>query len=147
MRLVPGRRGLLTIHLEAVDHAITTKREEAVGQFDLFGDLDEADAGPGFGPALVVAIEEWDKPVLLSYEREMLGLYVSDNPLLGVEHVLATLVDASIAGLADPAAPSPQARTAAARALPRARVRATAALPVGESGRPAGDPSPAAGRP
>ena len=30
---------------------------------------------------------EWDKPTLLGFEREMLGLYVSDHPLLGVEHV------------------------------------------------------------
>jgi DNA polymerase-3 subunit alpha len=96
------RRGLITIHLEAVDHAITTKREEAIGQFDLFGGGDEVDDSPGFGPSLVVAVEEWDKAVLLAFEREMLGLYVSDHPLLGVEAALAALVDTSIAGLADP---------------------------------------------
>ena len=32
---------------------------------------------------------EWDKKVLLQFEREMLGLYVSDHPLLGLEHILA----------------------------------------------------------
>src|SRR5580693_1882046 len=32
---------------------------------------------------------EWDKKTLLNFEREMLGLYVSDHPLLGVEHILA----------------------------------------------------------
>ena len=32
---------------------------------------------------------EWDKTTLLAVEREMLGLYVSDHPLFGVEHVLA----------------------------------------------------------
>ena len=31
---------------------------------------------------------EWDKKVLLQFEREMLGLYVSDHPLFGLEHVL-----------------------------------------------------------
>ena len=31
---------------------------------------------------------EWEKPTLLGFEREMLGLYVSDHPLLGLEHVL-----------------------------------------------------------
>ena len=36
-----------------------------------------------------IPIGEWDKSVLLAYEREMLGLYVSDHPLFGVEHVLA----------------------------------------------------------
>ena len=36
---------------------------------------------------------EWDKKVLLQFEREMLGLYVSDHPLFGVEHVLAGAAD------------------------------------------------------
>jgi DNA polymerase-3 subunit alpha len=39
--------------------------------------------------------------VLLAYEREMLGLYVSDHPLLGVEHVLAAVTDCSVAAVAD----------------------------------------------
>jgi DNA polymerase-3 subunit alpha len=39
--------------------------------------------------------------MLLSYEREMLGLYVSDHPLLGVEHVLRANTDMSISELVD----------------------------------------------
>ena len=42
---------------------------------------------------------EWDKSVLLNFEREMLGLYVSDHPLLGVEHILRTAAEVSIADL------------------------------------------------
>ena len=38
---------------------------------------------------LVIPVGEWDKAVLLGYEREMLGLYVSDHPLFGIEHVIA----------------------------------------------------------
>jgi DNA polymerase-3 subunit alpha len=45
--------------------------------------------------------EEWDKATLLNYEREMLGLYVSDHPLLGVEGVLRSNSDISISELAD----------------------------------------------
>ena len=37
---------------------------------------------------------EWDKKVLLQFEREMLGLYVSDHPLFGLEHILAQAADA-----------------------------------------------------
>ena len=36
---------------------------------------------------------------MLALEREMLGLYVSDHPLIGVAHVLAAQVDSSIAEL------------------------------------------------
>ena len=42
---------------------------------------------------------EWDKATLLAFEREMLGLYVSDHPLFGIEHVLAQHADTSIAAL------------------------------------------------
>jgi DNA polymerase-3 subunit alpha len=42
---------------------------------------------------------EWDKQTLLSFEREMLGLYVSDHPLFGLEHVLTQHADTSIAVL------------------------------------------------
>jgi DNA polymerase-3 subunit alpha len=37
--------------------------------------------------------------MLLAYEREMLGLYVSDHPLFGIEHVLAAAVDCPISAL------------------------------------------------
>ena len=48
-----------------------------------------------------IPMGEWDKAVLLAYEREMLGLYVSDHPLLGVEHVLAAAVDCPVSAIAD----------------------------------------------
>jgi DNA polymerase-3 subunit alpha len=50
---------------------------------------------------LDIPTEEWDKATLLNYEREMLGLYVSDHPLLGVEGVLRSNSDISISELAD----------------------------------------------
>ena len=49
--------------------------------------------------AVPVPDVEWDKSILLGFEREMLGLYVSDHPLLGVEHILASAADASVADL------------------------------------------------
>ncbi|HVA59929.1 MAG TPA: DNA polymerase III subunit alpha [Mycobacteriales bacterium] len=93
------RRGLLQIHADALDACLETKRAEAIGQYDLFGtDPAEGPAG-GLAPDIAIPLGEWDKPVLLAYEREMLGLYVSDHPLLGVEHLLAEAVDCSVASL------------------------------------------------
>src|SRR4051794_35257396 len=92
------RQGLLRVHADAVDACMDTKRNEAVGQFDLFGSTGEEDAKP-FGLDLQIPIIEWEKTTLLAYEREMLGLYVSDHPLFGIEHVLAAAVDCSIAAL------------------------------------------------
>ena len=92
------RRALLAIHEQAVDQYVDIKRNEAIGQDSLFGGL-EADDG-GFGVNVVVPdIEEWDKQTLLGHEREMLGLYVSDHPLTGLEHVLANAADCTIGQL------------------------------------------------
>jgi len=90
------RRGLVAVHAEAVDAVLETKRAEAIGQFDLFGSSDDEQT-QGFGVDLTVPVGEWDKHILLTHEREMLGLYVSDHPLFGVEHVLAASVDCSVA--------------------------------------------------
>jgi DNA polymerase III subunit alpha len=89
------RKGLALIHEQAVDSVIDIKRNEAIGQDSLFGGDEEADA------AFEVAIPdtEWDKKTLLNFEREMLGLYVSDHPLLGIEHVIAKDTDVSVAEL------------------------------------------------
>jgi DNA polymerase-3 subunit alpha len=92
------RKGLMTIHLEAIDSVIETKRAEAIGQFDLFGGENISDVA---GLDIEIPAIEWDKTTLLSFEREMLGLYVSDHPLLGVEHVLRSHTDMSISSLLD----------------------------------------------
>jgi DNA polymerase III subunit alpha len=93
------RKGLALIHEQAVDSVIDIKRNEAIGQDSLFGGDEEAEA------AFEVAIpdSEWDKKTRLNFEREMLGLYVSDHPLLGVEHILARDTDVSLAELMSPA--------------------------------------------
>jgi len=94
------RRGLLQVHAEALDACMETKRAEAIGQFDLFGaGEDDAVTAVGGGFSVAIPVGEWEKAILLGYEREMLGLYVSDHPLFGVEHVLAAAADSTVAGL------------------------------------------------
>ena len=94
-----SRKGLMMIYLEAIDAVSETKRAEAIGQFDLFGIETSATAVTGL--AIDIPLGEWEKSMLLSYEREMLGLYVSDHPLLGVEHILRAAADMPISQLAD----------------------------------------------
>ncbi|MGY1435088.1 DNA polymerase III subunit alpha [Streptomyces reniochalinae] len=95
------RKGLTAQFEPMIDNVVQVKRKEAEGQFDLFGDLggDTEDSGPGFGLDVQFTEEEWDKTYLLAQEREMLGLYVSDHPLFGLEHVLNDKADAAIAQL------------------------------------------------
>ncbi|HEY1639082.1 MAG TPA: DNA polymerase III subunit alpha [Streptosporangiaceae bacterium] len=97
------RRGLMLIHEQAVDSVIDVKRNEAFGQDSLFGDADSASAFEVPVPA-----GEWPKPAVLAFEREMLGLYVSDHPLLGREQALAAVTDCTVAELVG-SAPHPPA--------------------------------------
>lgn len=93
------RRALLTCVEEAVDAVVALKKQEAVGQFDLFGGS-EVSVGTGEG-AVIPELPEWDKKVKLDHEREMLGLYVSDHPLSGLEHVLERAADTTVLRLMD----------------------------------------------
>jgi DNA polymerase-3 subunit alpha len=94
------RKGLVLIHELAIDTVIDVKRNEAIGQDSLFGGDAEIEATF----EVPVPDGEWDKATVLGFEREMLGLYVSDHPLLGVEHILAAATDCSIAQLLGSAA-------------------------------------------
>ena len=96
-----SRKGLMSIYLEAIDSVLEEKRAQAIGQFDLFGGANEISVNGIATLALEVSDQEWEKALLLAYEREMLGLYVSDHPLLGVEHVLRSATDTTISQILD----------------------------------------------
>jgi DNA polymerase-3 subunit alpha len=96
-----SRRGLMMVYLEALDSISETKRAESIGQFDLFGSTDAEASASASGLQLDIPTGEWEKRMLLSYEREMLGLYVSDHPLLGIEHVLRAAVDIPLSQLSE----------------------------------------------
>ena len=93
-----SRRGLMMVFLEALDAVSETKRAESIGQFDLFGATNSTSVS---GLVLDIPDTEWEKMMLLGYEREMLGLYVSDHPLLGVEHILRSVSDFSISQISE----------------------------------------------
>jgi DNA polymerase-3 subunit alpha len=92
-----SRRALVTVHEEAADQYLDLKRNEAIGQDSLFGGLD--DESFQTISVQVPRLEEWDKRILLAHERDMLGMYVSDHPLNGLEHVLASASDVSVGQL------------------------------------------------
>ena len=90
-----ARKGLVLVHEQAVDAVLDLKRNEAIGQDSLFGDDAEAEAVFD----VPVPAGEWEKSTRLNFEREMLGLYVSDHPLFGVEHIIAAESDCSVSDL------------------------------------------------
>ncbi|MGV8846854.1 DNA polymerase III subunit alpha [Tessaracoccus sp.] len=95
------RRGLLSIHEGAVDGIIDVKKNAENGQDDLFGAAFGASGDDeGMERATVPDVDEWDRRTKLAFEREMLGLYVSDHPLNGLEHVLASNGNHSVSSVA-----------------------------------------------
>ncbi len=90
-----SRRGLYESYLEILETTISRRRAEEMGQYSLFGggddEIEEVE--------IVMPDHVWDKKVQLAFEKEMLGLYVSDHPLFGIEKALKTMCTSDIPGL------------------------------------------------
>ncbi|NBT38121.1 MAG: hypothetical protein EBT21_08445, partial [Actinobacteria bacterium] len=71
------------------------RRERDQGVMSLFGDVGGDDTV--FSEKREIPALQFDKSEQLKFEKEMLGLYVSDHPLMGIEGALRRRVDASIA--------------------------------------------------
>jgi len=90
------RRGLLEVSYGLVDAVIDRRRAEEAGQYSLFGGATDASAVTADAD---VPEHEWDKKVKLAFEKEMLGLYISDHPLFGIERSLSTMTDTPVPAL------------------------------------------------
>lgn len=91
------RKSLALKAEEAVDAIVSVKRNEAAGQFDLFAGMD-ANTGPSFDVE-IPDLPEWEKKKKLNFERDMLGLYVSDHPLSGLERAVERASNVSMVQL------------------------------------------------
>jgi DNA polymerase-3 subunit alpha len=90
------RRGLFQGYEKVAVPILADRRNEAAGQFSLFGQ----GRGPGHEiDESVLADEEFDKPLFLSYEKAMLGQFVTDHPLLAVRDRLAARTEMEIVDL------------------------------------------------
>jgi len=81
-RLGASRRGLLRHLSEGLELMQRKRRERLTGQQSIFADLGDATADP------IVDEPEFEQPDLLSFERELLGLYVTAHPLDGHREAL-----------------------------------------------------------
>ncbi|MGH2691914.1 MAG: DNA polymerase III subunit alpha [Actinomycetota bacterium] len=89
------RRGLFEAYELVAGPIVSERRAEAAGQFSLFGgerashEIDES----------VLKAEEFEKSQFLAYEKQMLGQYVTDHPLLAVRERLEARTDREISEL------------------------------------------------
>jgi len=95
------RKGLLMVFEQIIDGTVVRRRERDQGVMSLFGDVGDDSVGGGFNERVSIPTLEFDKSDRLKFEKEMLGLYISDHPLLGVEAALRRKVDCSVAEAAE----------------------------------------------
>jgi DNA polymerase-3 subunit alpha len=93
------RQGLLTVYEQIIDQTVARRKEHDMGVMSLFAESDEA--SPAFDERVPIPDRDFDKKVRLTFEKEMLGLYVSDHPLLGAETALRKKVDCSVLELSE----------------------------------------------
>jgi len=91
------RRGLLESYDRVAGPIVSQRRAEAAGQFSLFGQgeraSEEIDESVLEGP-------EFEKQELLALEKQVLGQYVTDHPLLAVRGRLEAQTDVDTSTLA-----------------------------------------------
>jgi DNA polymerase-3 subunit alpha len=98
------RQGLCLVFEEIVDRTLERRREHDAGVVSLFASLETETVGQatGFGDTRVpIPDTEFDKGQRLAFEKEMLGLYISDHPLMGLEGPLSRMTDCTLAELRD----------------------------------------------
>jgi DNA polymerase-3 subunit alpha len=95
-----SRQGLCLVFEQIIDRTLARRREAEQGVMSLFGELGGDGNGAGFDEARVAIPDlEFDKTQRLAFEKEMLGLYVSDHPLIGAEAALRRHTDGTLSEL------------------------------------------------
>ena len=89
-----SRQGLLMVYEQIIDQTVARRKEHEMGVMSLFGEPETA--SPAFDERVVIPTSDFDKKQRLVFEKEMLGMYVSDHPLLGAETALRKKTDCTL---------------------------------------------------
>ncbi|MEM7339163.1 MAG: DNA polymerase III subunit alpha [Actinomycetota bacterium] len=95
------RQGLLLAFEDIIDKTVSSRREHDMGVMTLFGSAGDDDNESSFDDRPDIPDKEFDKTQRLAFEKEMLGLYVSDHPLMGIEASLERKCDRTLSDLED----------------------------------------------
>jgi len=96
------RQGLALVADEIIERTLERRREHDVGISTLFAAVaeDNGDKEAQWeGTMVPIPSTEFEKAPRLAFEKEMLGLYVSDHPLMGLERALGRHTDTTIVEL------------------------------------------------
>ncbi len=92
------RQGLLHVFESITTDVLRRRGREAEGQFDLFSTqpVEESTTDSRREP---IPDTEFPKSQRLAFEKEMLGLYVSEHPMMGAERALRRHIDCTLSEL------------------------------------------------
>ncbi|MBV8952132.1 MAG: DNA polymerase III subunit alpha, partial [Actinobacteria bacterium] len=93
------RQGLLHVFEGIVDRAVARRRERDAGIMSLFGELSDASADVAHVDRILIPDTEFGKSQRLAFEKEMLGLYVSEHPMMSAERALRRYVECTLSDL------------------------------------------------
>jgi DNA polymerase-3 subunit alpha len=88
---------LLSVYERIIDDTVARRKEHDMGVMSLFGTLE---GGVAYERA-PIPNDEFEKMARLAFEKEMLGLYISDHPLMGTEAALRRRTDCSLSELSE----------------------------------------------
>jgi DNA polymerase III subunit alpha len=99
------RKHLMSLMEPCVDAAVKRQRDTANGQVSMFDMFAEGEGEEhGFGDDVPPPNgDEWDRKIKLAFEKEMLGIYVSDHPLREVADAIKAARTMSMGELEDAA--------------------------------------------
>ena len=92
------RQGLLASYEQIIEQTVSRRREKEMGVMTLF-EVAPDDASQVFDDKVFIPEIEFEKQQRLSFEKEMLGRYISDHPLRGYEGTLRRKCDATSQGI------------------------------------------------
>jgi DNA polymerase-3 subunit alpha len=94
------RKGLLDCFEDLTAQICDQRKKKEHGQWSFFDGVGDEDEDPTAHDQ-PISIEEHKRELLNAKEKEMLGVYVSDHPLLGVEGLLSRMCDCTVSALGE----------------------------------------------
>ncbi len=93
------RSQMFSMLVECLEQSAKTQRDRSSGQLSFFDVNDSCEAGFKRFKINMPVINEWPENQLLSFEKDILGFYISGHPLVRYEHLLKKLSTCAIGAL------------------------------------------------
>ncbi len=91
----PNRRSMLECLDSVLDQAASFQREKNTGQFNLFSTECDVGESSDLTDPPIELLPEWDDLLKLSFEKDLIGFYVTGHPLMNFESIIKEFTNSS----------------------------------------------------